>query len=66
MNRVYLWSAWATMTKAQVIGLMQEPSSTPIDPTGTNDGTHWTIAVNCSLKPGQALSMVSLFPTVFP
>jgi len=63
----YLWSAWATMTIAGVRAGMMDPPPTPIDSTGTNSNQrHWTINVNCQLKPGQALSMVSLFPTTIP
>lgn len=62
----YLWSAWATIKFSEVIGAMGNPPQTPIDPTGTDGPAYWAITVNCQLKPGQALSMVSLFPTAFP
>lgn len=62
----YLWSSWATLTRAGVMAGMMDPPATPIDPVGNRDPKHWTISVNCTLKPGQALNMVSLFPTTIP
>lgn len=62
----YLWSAWATMTVPGVAAAMMDPPPTPIDKIGTARPEFWTITVNCQLKPGQALNMVSLFPTVIP
>lgn len=62
----YLWSAWAVFTKAAVVAGMADPVNTPIDPAGVMNEKHWTITVKCLLKPGQALNMVSLFPTQIP
>jgi hypothetical protein len=58
-----LWSAWATITFAEIKNRMMSPPSTPVNPAGAEDPAFWTITVNCELKPGQALNMVSLWPT---
>jgi len=62
----YLWSAWASLTVAGVTAGMADPPATPIDPAGVRSQNHWTVSVKCLLKPGQALNMVSLFPTRIP
>jgi hypothetical protein len=62
----YLWSAWSTLSLATVTAGMADPPPTPVDPAGVRSPNHWTISVSCVLKPGQALNMVSLFPTRIP
>ena len=62
----YLWSAWVALTVPVVSAGMADPVATPIDPAGVRSQNHWTISVKCILKPGQALNMVSLFPTRIP
>jgi hypothetical protein len=61
-----LWSSWLSTTVDQVVNsaTMMDPPPTPIDPTGTEGPAYWTITVNCLLKPGQAINMVSLWPTL--
>jgi hypothetical protein len=58
-----LWSAWLTVTQDQIKAAMMDPPPTPVDPTGSEGPPFWTITVNCELKPGQALNMVSLWLT---
>lgn len=58
-----LWSSWATITFAEVDRGMMSPPSTPINLAGGRGPAFWTITINCELKPGQALNMVSLWPT---
>lgn len=62
----YLWSAWAQLTVSAVADEMSEPIWTPIDPLSTFGPAYWTITVKCQLKPGQALTMVKVFPTAWP
>jgi hypothetical protein len=61
-----LWSSWVTLTKDQVVAAMMNPPSTPVSPGGSVGQAYWTITVNCRLSPGQALNMVSLWPTIAP
>ncbi|WP_295583900.1 hypothetical protein [uncultured Lamprocystis sp.] len=62
----YLWSAWATFTRTAVIAAMMDPPGTPVSPDADEGTAFWTISINCTLKPGQALNMVSLWPTWTP
>jgi hypothetical protein len=60
-----LWSSWAELTRDQINAAMMSPPSTPIEPGGGVKGpAYWTITINCRLNPGQALNMVSLWPTL--
>lgn len=59
----YLWSSWVSMSKSAVISGMMSPPPTPINQAGAEGSAFWTITINCKLKPGQALNMVSLWPT---
>jgi hypothetical protein len=59
-----LWSSWATLTKAGINAAMMNPPATPIEPGGGKGPAYWTITINCRLSPGQALNMVSLWPTL--
>jgi hypothetical protein len=58
-----LWSAWADFTVANIVANMDSPPPTPVADGGVQGPAFWTITVNCELKPGQALNMVSLWPT---
>ena len=59
-----LWSSWVTLTQAAVNGAHMPPPQTPVDPTQTQGPAFWSMTINCQLKPGQALNMVSLWPTL--
>mgnify|MGYP003572957059 CR=1 FL=1 len=59
-----LWSSWVTLTQAAVNGAHMPPPQTPVDPTQTQGPAYWSMTINCQLKPGQALNMVSLWPTL--
>jgi hypothetical protein len=59
-----LWSSWVTLTQGQINGGHMPPPSTPVDPTQSQGPAFWTITINCQLKAGQALNMVSLWPTL--
>jgi hypothetical protein len=59
-----LWSSWLTVTQAEIAAVMMDPPVTPIDPTATEGPAYWTITINCRLQAGQALNMVSLWPTL--
>jgi hypothetical protein len=58
-----LWSAWADLNVNNIIANMDSPPETPVAGGGVQGAAFWTITVNCELKPGQALNMVSLWPT---
>ena len=59
-----LWSSWVTLTQAAVNVSHMPPPQTPVDPTQTQGPAYWSMTINCQLKPGQALNMVSLWPTL--
>ena len=59
-----LWSSWVTLTQAAVNGSHMPPPQTPVDPTQSQGPAYWSMTINCQLKPGQALNMVSLWPTL--
>jgi hypothetical protein len=59
-----LWSSWVTLTQAVVNGSHMPPPQTPVDPTQSQGPAYWSMTINCQLKPGQALNMVSLWPTL--
>lgn len=59
-----LWSSWVMLSKDQIIARMMDPPSTPISQGQSVGSAYWTITVNCRLNPGQAINMVSLFPTL--
>jgi hypothetical protein len=59
-----LWSAWATITQDMVRAQMDSPPPTPVNPGADESWPDmWTITVHCQLKPGDALNVVSLWPT---
>jgi hypothetical protein len=59
-----LWSSWVTLTQAAVNASHMPPPQTPVDPTQSQGPAYWSMTINCQLKPGQALNMVSLWPTL--
>lgn len=60
-----LWSSWITITQAEVQAQMDQAPFTPINPNGDPTWPDmWSITVNCQLRPGEALNVVSLWPTI--